>query len=323
MKIHYIHIFALCLATSCDKVKNLARDATSKVKQGIVDGSDATPDPELLKLVDQTDEGVIFRKDLPFPKHVQVKVSTTEKVNLRTFENSEIERKSGTLNNMTETTADIELSGDHLRYTPGILRATDPSIKDADGKVKAEERPEGTEPVRNFERRGGKWHAPKGGDFLVAAKSSEIAPFMEVLLQEHALAPRPQWFAKRRVKIGEEIALTGDVLPMLISGKAKGTLKLKLESIGEVAGHPCGVFSVTGSYSQKQFPAFLGGFTDSDVTIESGKVWLSLLHPLVLKWERDAVISNKSGGNGGQQTQMQGTSSMTNTLEWKPMERGL
>ncbi len=48
---------------------------------------------------------------------------------------------------------------------------------------------------------------------------------------------------------------------------------------GGVDGHPCAAFSVTGDYSRNQFPDFEGVFTDEEVTIESGKLWLSLIHP--------------------------------------------
>ncbi len=123
--------------------------------------------------------------------------------------------------------------------------------------------------------------------------------------------------------LGAEIVLTGEALSMLVGGGATGTLNLKLESIGAVAGHPCGVFSVTGDYSRRQFPAFSGGFTDEDVTIQSGKVWLSLIHPLVLKWEMDTIQSFKTGEKGGQQLQAQGTSKVSTTLEWQAAERGL
>jgi hypothetical protein len=325
MKLRHLPILALCLASSCEKARKLAEQATSTVKERMAEGGETPVDPELQKLVDQTDEGVIFRKDLPFPAHIQVNSSTTNQLNLRVFEASAIERKSGMLNGVMESTEKIELAGDRLQYSPGEVRITDPTAKDSDGKPKEiTGNPLKTAaPPRGFHRRDGKWQADEGGGFAVAATSRDIAPFIDVLLRENALAPRPQWFAKRRVNLGAEIVLTGEALSMLVGGGATGTLNLKLESIGAVAGHPCGVFSVTGDYSRRQFPAFSGGFTDEDVTIQSGKVWLSLIHPLVLKWEMDTIQSFKTGEKGGQQLQAQGTSKVSTTLEWQAAERGL
>jgi len=325
MKLHHIPILALCLASSCEKARKLAEQATSTVKERMAEGGETPVDPELQKLVDQTDEGVIFRKDLPFPGNIQVNSSTSNQLNLRLFESSAIERKTGLLNGLMESTDKIELAGDRLQYTPGKVRITDPTAKDSDGKpMEIADNPLKTAaPARGFHHRDGKWRADEGGGFAVAATSRDIAPFIDVLLRENALAPRPQWFAKRRLNIGGEIVLTGETLSMLVGGGATGTLNLKLESIDSVAGHPCGVFSVTGDYSRRQFPSFAGGFTDEDVTIQSGKVWLSLVHPLVLKWEMDTIQSLKTGEKGGQQLQAQGTKKVSTTLEWKATERGL
>jgi hypothetical protein len=325
MKFHHIPVLALCLAASCEKAKKLAEQATSTVKERMAEGGETPVDPELQKLVDQTDEGVIFRKDLPFPAHIEVNSSTSIQLDLRLFETSAIERKTGLLNGLMESTEKIELAGDRLRFTPGKFRITDPATKDEDGNAReiSDSPLKTSAPPRGFHRRDGKWRADEGGGFAVAATSRDIAPFIDVLLRENALAPRPQWFAKHRVNIGAEIVLTGEALSMLVGGGATGTLNLKLESLGAVAGHPCGVFSVTGDYSRRQFPSFAGGFTDEDVTIQSGKVWLSLIHPLVLKREMDTIQSFKTGEKGGQQLQAQGTSKVTTTLEWKAAERGL
>ncbi len=136
MKLRHLPILALCLASSCEKARKLAEQATSTVKERMAEGGETPVDPELQKLVDQTDEGVIFRKDLPFPAHIQVNSSTTNQLNLRVFEASAIERKSGMLNGVMESTEKIELAGDRLQYSPGEVRITDPTAKDSDGKPK-------------------------------------------------------------------------------------------------------------------------------------------------------------------------------------------
>lgn len=320
-------LFVLPLLASCDKARKIADDASAAVRDKVATavsdagGSDKV-DPELAKLVDRNDEGALFRKDLPFPTRIEVNAASTSQVNLRTFESSEIGRASATVNGVMSGSEKIERQGDHLRHTRGEFRLTDPTAEDAEGKPKMiPDNPLksmfGAVPSRVFHRRDGKWRADEAGGFAAVAISRDLAPVFDVLLQEHGLAPRPQWFAKKRLKPGDEVVLTGATLPVLVGGDAKGTLRLKLESFGAVSGHPCGVFVVSGDYSRRQFPSFDGQFTDEDVTVQSGKVWLSLIHPLVLKWEADMIQSFKTGGKGGRVMQAQGTVKQKLVREWK------
>jgi hypothetical protein len=312
------------LFASCDKAREIANDASAKVREKVSSAASATEepvDPELAKLVDRNDEGAVFRKDLPFPSRIGVNQTTTSDLQMRVFESSAIERRSSNVNGRMTGIEKIERHGDHIRHSRAEMRLTDPTAKDAEGKPKVlAENPLGTPgpgPQRVFHRRNGKWEADAGSGFAVTAQSKDLAPVLDTLLQEHGLAPRPQWFAKRRLRIGDELTLTGDTMPVLIGGGAKGALKLKLESFDAVSGHPCGVFTVTGDYSRRQFPSFDGVFTDEDVTIQSGKVWLSLIHPLVIRWEADTIRTTKTGTKGGQITQSQGTAKITLVREWK------
>ena len=104
---------------------------------------------------------------------------------------------------------------------------------------------------------------------------------------------------------------------MLLSGNAKGTLNLTLVAIEPVKGHPCGVFTVTGSYSQKRVPGFDGNVTDQEITIQSGKLWLSLIYPLVLKEEADAIMTIRSGEQGNATMNGQGSNKVSIVREWK------
>jgi hypothetical protein len=316
----------LPLLASCDKAREIANDASAKVREKVVSaaaGKEEPIDPEFAKLVDRNEEGAVFRKDLPFPGRIEVNETTNSDIRMRVFESSAIERRSSNLNGLMTGIEKIERNGDHVRHSRSEMRLTDPTSKDAEGKPKVlSENPLGTPgpgPQRVFHRRNGKWEADAGSGFAVTAQSKDLAPVLDVLLQEHALAPRPQWFAKRRLKVGDEVTLTDESLPVLIGGGAKGTLKLKLESFDAVAGHPCGVFSIAGDYSRRQFPSFDGVFTDEDVTIQSGKVWLSLIHPLVIRWETDTIRTSKTGTKGGQLTHGQGTAKVTLIREWKTL----
>ena len=55
----------------------------------------------------------------------------------------------------------------------------------------------------------------------------------------------------------------------------------------------------------------------ADVTISSGKVWFSLIHPLVLRQELDTIIT-VSTESDGVPTKIQGRAVVTTASEWKP-----
>ena len=128
--------------------------------------------------------------------------------------------------------------------------------------------------------------------------------------------PRSLWFAKHRFKVGDQLVVTGESLPMVLAGDAKGSITLKLESFDAVEGHPCGVFSVSGNYHRKTAD-FTGTITNEDVTIESGKFWFSLIYPVILRQEIDTIQSAKGGGQGGLMSRSQGAAKISVTHAWK------
>ena len=309
---------------SCDKAKKIASDASSAVSREL---SKATAtddsgkvDEDLQKLVDQTPEGAIFRKDLPFPTRLEVHTKRRDDLSGRFVRSSEIEKMADTVKGAQISETKLERAGDQIRYTLENSSFKLPALDKADGEeAKAadplEQAPPTSRPVV-FKKTGGKWKT-EGGDFRSAVLNQQVTPRMDTMLVENTLAPRPMWFAKQRIKIGDQMEVTGDMLAMLRSGDAKGKLTIKLESFGAVAGHPCGVFTVTGSFSRKDFVNFEGNTIDEDVTIESGKLWLSLIHPVILREELETIQSFKSGGGGGQLARGQGSVKVSVTRDWK------
>lgn len=332
--------FALLALVSCDKAGKLAGEASSKVREQVTQASSAVreqvasvtsgdasnqPDPELAKLVDRNDQGAIFRKDLPFPGSLEINHAQRSQTSTRLYETSAIEKRSGTLKGIVVSSAKYERAGDRIRVTDGEISFTDPTVKDEDGSGKTTLAPDNpfqqmaASPPRGFSLKNGVWKADDSAGFAGAALNKDLPAVFDLLLQEHGLAPRPMWLGKHRIPVGGEIAVEGKSLPMLVAGATKGSLKLKLESFDAVAGHPCGVFAVTGEYSRKHFPDFNGKFTDEEVAIQSGKVWLSLIHPLVLKWDIDVVHSYHTGDKRGPGLRGQGRSQITATTEWKAL----
>jgi hypothetical protein len=326
MKTRFITLPLLVIALAgCDKVKNLTNDAASAVKERIKHpvGAPASTgvDPQFGKLVNQTAEGAVFRKDLPFPEHLEVRITLRREMSGRFYQTSAIDHKADAVNGTRITISKIERDGGKVRHTLEQSSFSIPSVDEKDGVAKLIEDPlkqvaPSNKPLE-FHLTGKTWKADDSEGFRAAVLSKQLSPVFEDVLQENALSPRPMWFSKRRLKSGDEITVTGESLPMLLAGDAKGTLKLKLESFEAVEGHPCGVFSIKGDYSRKQFPDFEGVFTDEDVTIQSGKIWLSLIHPLVLRQELATIQTFKTGGQGGLVARGQGTVKVFLLCSWK------
>lgn len=307
---------------SCDKAKNLANQARSAVESRLAGQPGLTgetkPDPTLQKLVDQTPEGVVFRKDLPFPGQIEVKTVRRQELSGRFFEASAIEAHAQILKGTQTNVTQLERAGGQVRYTLVQSIFAEPVIEGADKSKQpvVKELAPPSKP-RLFRQSGATWKSDDSEGFRAAALSKQLSPVFDSLLVENTLAPRPLWFGKRRFKVGDQLAVSGKSLPMLLTGNAKGTLNLTLQSIEAVKGHPCGVFAVTGDFSRKQCADFEGNLTDEEVAIQSGKLWLSLIYPIILREETDTIQSTRSGGGGGLAARGQGSVKVSVIREWK------
>jgi hypothetical protein len=315
--------------SSCEKAKHLAEEASHAVREKVAASAgtakEEASDPELAKLADTTAEGVVFRKDLPFPQRLEITTTRNQEWSGRLFQSSAIERRVETIKGTRHSTEKLERAGDEVRHTLEQSGFSIPSPDDPEGAKKTLKDPlaavANVNHTQTFRKSGKTWTAAPGGDFRSAALAKDLAPVLDQLLIDNALSPRPLWFsAKKRFKPGDELTISGDMLPMLVSGNSSGTLKLKLESFDAVQGHPCAVFEVSGSYRRGDVPDFEGVFTDEDVTIESGKLWLSIIHPIILKEELDTIQTVSSGSKGGQKTRSQGSIKVSVERDWKALE---
>ena len=302
---------------SCEKIKNL----TSKAASSVTSKDAKTPiDPALMKLVDQTPEGVIFRKDLPFPSNISVTVTHKAVMSGQYSEKSELGRQTNAVRGTSTTITKLERANDKVTYSLIKSNFEKPLTKEEVTKNKAPEITETTPPTKEpyvFVKSGAKWKPANATDFRIAALAQGICPVFDQLLSDNGLAPPAQWFGKHRIKIGDTLTINDNNLAMFFAGSAAGALKLTLESISEVSGHPCGVFAITGRYSRKNFVDFQGNFSSEDVTIQSGKIWLSLLSPLVLRMETDTISTQRGGSPGGLVTGIQGSVNASTVLDWK------
>lgn len=314
---------------SCDKAKELVNEATNAVKEQVAAqtgvGKQHEADPELSKLADQTAEGVVFRKDLPFPKRIELTTTRRQEWTGRFYQSSAIEKRVETLKGTRLNIDKLERAGDEVRHTLEKSGFTIPSADDPEGAKETLDDPLAAIGLGNrshiFRKSGKAWEADSSGGFRSAAIAKDLAPVLDQLLIENALSPRPLWFsAKKRFKPGDELTVTGDSLPMLLAGNATGTLKLKLESFEALHGHPCAVFSVSGDYRRREVPDFEGVFTDEDVTIQSGKLWFSIIHPIILKEELNTIQTVSSGSRGNQKTRGQGSIKVSVERQWKSLD---
>ncbi|MEO8617499.1 MAG: hypothetical protein ABI600_20380, partial [Luteolibacter sp.] len=270
---------------------------------------------------DQTPEGVIFRKDLPFPSRIDVTTTLREELTGRIYQSSAIEKHAEDKKGTKMVVIKLERAGDQVRYTLEQSSFTvlpvegAPVPKDAAAdqlkKVAA-----ASIPV-TYQKSSKGWRCSTSEGFRAAVISKELSPVFDELLREYALAPRTLWFGKRRFKAGDQVPVSASLLPMLLSGMVTGSLNLTFEKAESVQGHPCGVFSITGDFSRKQFPDFEGNLTDQDLTIESGKIWLSLIYPIILKQELSTIQTTKSGGHGGSTERVQGKIKVFLSRDWK------
>ena len=336
-------LFLAVAAVSCEKVKSLAAKVSAAVKEqtaakgggttGTSGGQSNKADPDLRKLVDQTAEGVVFRKDLPFPTRLEVRTTRRDEMTGRVFQSSEIGKGSVPLKGTQRVVSKMDVKDNEVRVTIEKASVTlpaaenqNPEKKDpAKGKPNEPANGKPDEPVEQvappeapvtFIKSGKGWLAKDRRDFHAASLAQKLSPVFDQLLAENAAVPRPLWFAKHRFKVGDPLEVTADSLPMLFAGNAKGSCTLKLESFEAVEGHPCGVLSITGNYHRK-IPDFGGNISDENVTIESGKIWCSLLYPVILKQEMNIIQSAKGGGMGGFMSRFQGSAKTSVTHAWK------
>jgi hypothetical protein len=324
-----LHLFSLILLSvglsSCDEAKKMAIKVKSTVQKQIAktstEAAEPLADPELLKLVDQTPEGVIFRKDLPFPIRFEVNTTLNQEVAIRVIESSVISKTQVTsLKGLQTTVNKYERSGDQVRYTMAKSIFTEPVIEGADTDKEPVIRQLAPPSIPQiFQKVGSSWKSEDNEGVRAVLLAKQLAPSFDFLLVENALAPRPLWFGKKRFKIGDQLTVSDKTLPMLLAGNANGSFTLTLESIGAVTSHPCGVFTVTGYYKRKQVPDFDGFLTDEDISISSGKIWLSLLYPLVLKQELATIQTLHRTREGGPDIRSQGTAKVSLIRDWKKL----
>lgn len=317
-----VGVFCCAALSSCDKAKEIATKAKEVVEQQIESSASKSEeaggpaDTDLQALVDETPEGFRFRNDLPFPTELTVNAVSKSKMKTRTFASSALGSEAKTFDGEIESEVEITLMGSRATV---VAKDTNVLVPSAEGEKK--------EPKKEVVSKGGTitmqrkkdgWVPVNDGKALDFSLAGGFAgPGFDQLLKENGLLARPFWFGKKRLKTGDEVTLEGDHLEMLGFKKSSGTIRLKFERTEAVHGHPCGVFSISGS-AANQLSEFLGASGgEQDVTIESGTIWLSLIYPIVLKEDVDAVVSIRAGKGKENLRRSDGKSNISGERKWK------
>lgn len=321
----YCAAAALALVPSCDKARELA----GKVKAAVQEEARSSPatDPLLAGLVDRTDEGAVFRNDLPFPQELDVRV-TREMVldEARIFQSSALGSESARISGTRLMVGFFERIGRHVRLTLETATFVPPEPGSGEDGSQASAPAAAEESAMAglavvFRDETGAWKPDAHPDFRADTWARELTPMFPQLIEDEGVAPRPQWLASRRIRPGEEISLDGRALAVLFGGATIGGVVLKLESFANDAqGHPCGVFSISGHYQRRGAATVDGEKRDEDVSIVSGEIWLSLVHPLVLREDLETIQTLVTGADGGSSARIQGKVRMKTTREWTVKE---
>lgn len=311
----------LCLSfvlQGCEKVKNI---------KGAEQGSAApstTADPALQKLVFRENGGVVFRQDLPFPTNLRVDVTRQMSGKYSGYSKSELGRairQNQPISSHTLLT--LERSGEHVRYTSGVVTPPPEANGKSAARPKDHQKPPGTanpadtpppqKVVLVLRRTTGKWKADPTSDFRAKVLALDLEKSFAEALAVSGAAPLKEWLPRRPFKPGDEIVLKDARLSLLGGEFEKGQITLKFEGEEAVEGHPCGVFRTKGSASGKS-----GNDTEmpgaaTDMTIQDGRIWFSLLYPVTMRTEYSAIATMRSSGS-----RLNGSKKVEETKAWKP-----
>jgi hypothetical protein len=113
--------------------------------------------------------------------------------------------------------------------------------------------------------------------------------------------------------------LTGGAIKLLEPYEVSGRVVLVFDGEEPVGGHPCGVFTLDGAYAVKDRTGFHGRREDAEITIGKGKVWASLVYPVLLREEYETV-QTITCDQGGTESESQGAMVVTRSRLWKPRQ---
>lgn len=293
-------------------------------------------DSGLEKLVDVSAEGYLFRRDIPFPPHIKVITTEVTKLkNVRSAGKSQFGEGSMVLSTRADKVMEYEMAGRAARFTMKenkTEKLISPSEKPEKPQIIGEAKKKSDGPALDKDKIVDRL-VGKTVQFNYAAKSWKVQPSKEDLtvawgkrlenqvtsqLQANGLLTRPRWFGKSRMSLGSETKLSGKSMDLVFDDGEQGKLKMVFKGMEGVHGHPCGVFEVEGSRTFEKTDAE-GNVVKGQEAVRGGKIWCSLLYPIVLRMDLDLIISHETRAKGKLIGQQRGDASITLHREWKPV----
>lgn len=323
-------ILALLALGGCESSKSLMGNGSKKGpgRADIPPGGEVRD--ELDGLVLRENGGVRFRRDLPFPARLEVRMSQSlDYQNVKVVEVSDLGKSVKTLNHKVETEIWCGKGPGvfEFRLEKGSRRVAAAEEKDSsviDVELNRAKELEGQS--LNFALSEGGWRTRHGAgavDFKRAVWSDSMEDSVPQLMVETGAHPRVQWFSASRMwRQGDGIMLTGNTLKILDPYDVSGRMALKFEGEEAVGGHPCGVFSLSGDMRVMGQIQADGSQHDVDISISSGKIWASLLYPVLLREEYETVqtMTQREGKRGGPETRLQGGVRVLKCRNWVPAD---
>lgn len=292
-------------------------------------------DPALAKGIAKNDEGYLLRTDIPYPPHLKVIVTDITKFKkVRTAKRVGDETVKAEISSRMEEVMEYQMAGGAVRFTKKQdLSQRQPTAAERVEKLKAiaDAEKNGQKPppdpdrvvgdlvgkIVQFNHKGNTWEAVPTGEFKTMAWGKSLEDEVGEILVANGLLPKRRWFGNSRIPIGHKLKLSGSSLGIVFDNAAKGNLEMEFTGVGGVHGHPCAVFDVSGSIELKEEQDAEGRTRSGEETIESGKVWFSLLYPVVLRKEMDLIVSYDTREKGKLVAQFQGKAWTHTHADWK------
>lgn len=320
---------ALLLAgTGCDRVKKAAGSFQQKAREAAGVKSAGQPAPEWEPLIDRTEQGYRFRRDLSFPEKLRCTASMTATFSrARVVSRSALGEESAPFAGTVEQTVVAARDGAVVDVRIERARFKSPMRPGEDGGKTRDEAAEQGEAqaieglAAQFVHRKDGWRRRGGGnDFKTVTWADTLAEGLEYSVQQWALVPRSPWFGEKRLLPGAEITLRDQQISLIEGpGVSRGAVTLRFDSVTAIDGHPCGLFIWRGDFGGRKIDVS-GEREELEMSIDEGRLWCSLVHPLVLRQERKGTLTAIAREPGGAlRRRLQGAFEETLTWRWEKL----
>lgn len=324
------------MVVSCEKIREITGKARAEAEEvasgGIVQPGGGVA-PEMEALIDLNEQGYRFRRDQPFPDKLTVRRKTSLEIsNGRLFGRSALGNGSTSIEGTSEDVVVLEREASRVTIRVESDRFVKPIIEgegegETTGEAASEPESRDSELGESLEglsatflKRDKGWQVVgEQDDFRVMAWASQLRGQLDDYLLGSGVIPNSPWFGPKRMLPGVEVELHGPETCLILGAEAKGSLLLKFDRVENIGGHPCGVFNWSGEFTIAEAASLSGEPENLEMSVSSGQIWCSLIHPLVLRSEMEGVMTvERRGPDGRLSMRLQGAVKSTDSRQWTP-----